>query len=62
MSIYTFKIHSTSDIDTEYTFVIETDPPRVYCDCIGFCVHGRCKHIKMYKALITKILIQNPGL
>ena len=53
---YSFAVHSTSELCKIYNVVIEIDPSRVYCDCLGYRSHGYCKHIKIYKTLIAKVL------
>lgn len=61
MCFYEFIVHSTTQPKVIYHVVVERDPPRVWCDCVGYRSHGYCKHIKMYKALIERLLSSNPG-
>lgn len=59
-NILRIKLISTSDPEKSYFIEVIRDPKTVKCDCIGFNVHGRCKHIKFYYGLIRQFLHKNP--
>jgi len=56
MTIYKIPVMSTSSEKVNYEIVVDTEKVTVNCDCIGGRIHGRCKHIKFYKKLISQML------
>ena len=62
MSHYAWQVHSTTQYKKLYWVTVEWDPPRVYCECQGYRTHGYCRHIKMYKRLVDRILAEKPDL
>ena len=55
MEIVTKKISSMST-DEIYTITINKKNKSISCTCIGFQQYGRCKHIKIYRDTIKRIL------
>jgi len=50
------KTISSLTSDKIYTITIDQDAKTVHCNCQGFQVHGRCKHILFYKDTIQELL------
>jgi len=55
--IITKHISSLTTTDnTTYTITINKKTKTVTCTCLGFQGYGRCKHIRIFKDMITKNL------
>ena len=52
----TTKTVSSCTSDDKYTVTINQEAKTVHCDCMGFIVHGRCKHILFYKDTVRELL------
>jgi hypothetical protein len=49
-------VPSTTQFDVVYTLVIDKKNKKLSCSCPGFSIHGYCKHSRMYKPIISKVL------